>query len=420
MTLSREAVAGVTTFFTMAYIVVVNPAILSDGTGIPFSGALTATVLLAVSMTLLMGLYARLPFGVAPGMGLNAFFAYTLIVGQGIAWPVALGIIFWAGVLFLLASLTPIRELAALSIPESLRLASAAGIGLLLAFIGLQNAGFVGPNPATLVGVGPLDHRAVLCLVGLFVSVRLSRAGNPLAYLAGIFVVTAAAWSGGWVEAPARWVSAPDFSSAFLRLDIPGALRWSLVPAIVTVLMTDLFDSLSTFIGVAHASGLTDEQGQPLRLKQGLVVDAWATLTAGLLGTSSGTAYVESIAGIRMGGRTGVTAVVTAICFVPCLFVAPLAAAVPNYATSPVLILVGVAMFGSVTRITFDRLEIAIPAFATLVLIPLTFSITQGILWGFVLHAMLFQLVGRGREVTLGAWGLAVVSAALLALEHAR
>ena len=420
MTLSREAVAGVTTFFTMAYIVVVNPAILSDGTGIPFSGALTATVLLAVSMTLLMGLYARLPFGVAPGMGLNAFFAYTLIVGQGIAWPVALGIIFWAGVLFLLASLTPIRELAALSIPESLRLASAAGIGLLLAFIGLQNAGFVGPNPATLVGVGPLDHRAVLCLVGLFVSVRLSRAGNPLAYLAGIFVVTAAAWSGGWVEAPARWVSAPDFSSAFLRLDITGALRWSLAPAIVTVLMTDLFDSLSTFIGVAHASGLTDEQGQPLRLKQGLVVDAWATLTAGLLGTSSGTAYVESIAGIRMGGRTGVTAVVTAICFVPCLFVAPLAAAVPNYATSPVLILVGVAMFGSVTRITFDRLEIAIPAFATLVLIPLTFSITQGILWGFVLHAMLYQLVGRGREVTLGAWGLAVVSAALLALEHAR
>ncbi len=420
MTLSREAVAGVTTFFTMAYIVVVNPAILSDGTGIPFSGALTATVLLAVSMTLLMGLYARLPFGVAPGMGLNAFFAYTLIVGQGIAWPVALGIIFWAGVLFLLASLTPIRELAALSIPESLRVASAAGIGLLLAFIGLQNASFVGPSPATLVGVGPLDHRAVLCLVGLFVSVRLSRAGNPLAYLAGIFVVTAAAWSGGWVEAPARWVSLPDFSSAFLRLDITGALRWSLAPAIVTVLMTDLFDSLSTFIGVAHASGLTDEQGRPLRLKQGLVVDAWATLTAGLLGTSSGTAYVESIAGIRMGGRTGATAVVTAICFVPCLFVAPLAAAVPNYATAPVLILVGVAMFGSVTRITFDRLEIAIPAFATLVLIPLTFSITQGILWGFVLHAMLYQLVGRGREVTLGAWGLAVVSAALLALEHAR
>jgi len=420
MTASRDLVGGVTTFFTMAYIVVVNPAILSDGTGIPFSGALTATVLLSVSMTLLMGLYARLPFGVAPGMGLNAFFAYTLVAGQGIAWPVALGIIFWAGVLFLVASLTPIRELAALAIPESLRVASAAGIGLLLTFIGLQNAGFVGPNPATLVGVGPLDHRTLLCLAGLFVSVRLTRAGNPLAYLAGIFVVTAAAWAGGWVDVPAQWFSAPDFSSVFLHLDPVGALRWSLAPAIVTVLMTDLFDSLSTFIGVAHAAGLSDGRGQPLRLREGLIVDAWATLTAGLFGTSSGTAYVESIAGIRMGGRGGTAAVVTAMCFVPCLFIGPLAAAVPNYATAPVLILVGVAMFGTVTRIGFDRLEVAVPAFATLVLIPLTFSITQGILWGFVLHALLHQLVGRGREVSLGAWGLAVVSAALLALEHAR
>jgi AGZA family xanthine/uracil permease-like MFS transporter len=416
----RDLVGGLTTFFTMSYIVVVNPAILSDGTGIPFSGALTATVALAVSMTLLMGLYARLPFGVAPGMGLNAFFAYTLVVGQGVGWQVALGIVFWAGVLFLVASLTRLREVAALSIPESLRQASAAGIGLLLTFIGLQNAGFVGPNPATLVGVGPLDHRALLALFGLFVSVRLARAGNPLAYLAGMFVVTAAAWTGGWVDTPQRWFSVPDFSSAFLQLDIAGALRWSLAPAIVTVLMTDLFDSLSTFIGVAHASGLTDEHGQPLRLKQGLVVDAWATLTAGLFGSSSGTAYVESIAGIRMGGRTGRSAVVTALCFLPCLFVGPLAAAVPNYATAPVLLLVGVAMFGTVTRIGFDRLEVAVPAFATLILIPLTFSITQGILWGFVLHALLHQLVGRGREVTLGAWTLAAVSAALLALEHAR
>jgi AGZA family xanthine/uracil permease-like MFS transporter len=416
----RDLVGGITTFFTMAYIVVVNPTILSDGTGIPFSGALTATVVLTVSMTLLMGIYARLPFGVAPGMGLNAFFAYTLVASQGIPWPVALGIVFWAGVLFLLASLTPLRELAAVSIPESLRVASAAGIGLLLAFIGLQNAGFVGPSAATIVGVGTLDHRALLSLVGLFVSVRFSRAGNPLAYLAGIFVVTVAAWSGGWVVAPERWFSAPDFSTAFLKLDVGGALRWSLAPAIVTVLMTDLFDSLSTFIGVAHASGLTDEHGQPLRLKQGLVVDAWATLSAGLLGTSSGTAYVESIAGIRMGGRTGRAAVVTALCFVPCLFVAPLAAAVPNYATAPVLILVGVAMFGTITRVSFDRLEVAVPAFGTLILIPLTFSITQGILWGFVLHALLHQLVGRGREVTLGAWTLAAVSAALLALEHAR
>jgi len=416
-----EIIAGVTTFFTMAYIVVVNPAILSaDGTGLPFSGVLTATVLVCVSMTLLMGLYARLPFGVAPGMGLNAFVAYTLIIGQGIPWPVALGIIFWAGVLFLAASLTPLRERIALAIPDSLRIAAAAGIGLLLTFIGLQNAGFVAANPATIVGVGPLDHRVLLCLVGLFVSARLGRAGNPLAYLAGIFVVTAAAWAGGWVDLPARWISPPDFSSVLFKLDVGGALTWSLAPAIVTVLMTDLFDSLSTFIGVAHAAGLTDERGQPVRLREGLIVDAWATLTAGLFGTSSGTAYVESIAGIRMGGRTGTTAVVTALCFVPCLFVGPLAAAVPAYATSPVLILVGVTMFATVTAIPFDRVEVGLPAFATLVLIPLTFSITQGILWGFVLHALIHQLVGRARDVSLGAWGLAVVSALLLALERAR
>lgn len=416
-----EIIAGVTTFFTMAYIVVVNPAILStEGTGLPFSGVLTATVLVSVSMTLLMGLYARLPFGVAPGMGLNAFVAYTLIIGNGIPWPVVMGIIFWAGVLFLLASITPLRERIALAIPASLRTAAAAGIGLLLTFIGLQNAGFVAAHPATMVGVGPLDHRALLCLVGLFVSVRLGRAGNPLAYLAGIFVVTAAAWAGGWVDAPERWISPPDFSSVLLKLDVFGALTWSLAPAIVTVLMTDLFDSLSTFIGVSQAAGLTDEHGRPRRLREGLIVDAWATLSAGLFGTSSGTAYVESIAGIRMGGRTGTTAVVTALCFVPCLFIGPTAAAVPDYATSPVLILVGVAMFGTVAAIPFDRIEVAVPAFATLVLIPLTFSITQGILWGFVLHALLYSIVGRGREVTPGAWGLAAVSTLLLALERAR
>jgi AGZA family xanthine/uracil permease-like MFS transporter len=270
------------------------------------------------------------------------------------------------------------------------------------------------------VGVGALDHRALLCLGGLFVSVRLSRAGNPFAYLSGILVVTAAAWAGGWVAAPTAWLSLPDFSSSMFKLDVIGALQWALAPAIITVMMTDLFDSLSTFIGVAHASGLTDRDGNPLRLRQGLIVDAWATLTAGLFGTSSGTAYVESIAGIRMGGRTGAAAVVTALCFVPCLFIAPLAAAVPNYATAPVLILVGTAMFATITRVGFERIEVAVPAFATLVLIPLTFSITQGILWGFVLHALLHQLVGRGRDVTLGAWGLAVVSAALLVLEHTR
>ena len=418
--MSREIVAGITTFLTMSYIVVVNPAILSTpGTGLPFSGALTATVLVCFTMTLLMGVYAKLPFGVAPGMGLNAFFAYTLIINGGIAWPVALGIIFWAGVLFLLVSATPLRERIAMAIPSALRAATAAGIGLLLTFIGLQNSGFVAANPATIVGVGALDHRAVLTLAALVVSVWLARRNNPFAYLAGIALVTIAASAAGYVTPPAAWFSAPDFSSVFLKLDAIGALQLALVPAIVTVMMTDLFDSLSTFIGVAHAADLVDGKGEPKNLRQGLIVDAFATLGAGLFGTSSGTAYVESIAGIRMGGRTGLTAVVTALCFLPCLFIAPLASAIPNYATSAVLILVGVAMFQSVTRVDFDRLEIAVPAFATLILIPLTFSITQGILWGFILHAVLHVVAGKAREVTPPAWGLAAVSVVLLVIEHA-
>jgi AGZA family xanthine/uracil permease-like MFS transporter len=415
----REIVAGVTTFLTMAYIVVVNPAILSSpGTGMPFSGALTATVMVCFTMTLLMGLYAKLPFGVAPGMGLNAFFAYTLIINGGVPWPVALGITFWAGVLFLLVSVTTLREHIALAIPRQLRSATAAGIGLLLTFIGLQNAGFIAANPATMVGVGQIDHRTLLTLGGLLVSVWLSRHDNPFAYLAGIVVVTAGAWIGGYVSPPTAWVSAPDFSSVFLKLDIWGALKLSLVPAMVTVMLTDLFDSLSTFIGVAQSANMVNDKGEPKNLRQGLVVDSFATLGAGLFGSSSGTAYVESIAGIRMGGRTGMTAVVTALCFLPCLFIAPIAAAIPTYATSAVLILVGVSMFQSVTRVEFDRLEIALPAFATLILIPLTFSITQGILWGFILHAVLHVVAGRTRAVTAPAWGLAVVATILLVIEH--
>ena len=417
----REIVAGITTFLTMSYIVVVNPAILSSpGTGMPFSGALTATVLVCFTMTLLMGVYAKLPFGVAPGMGLNAFFAYTLILAGGIPWPVALGIIFWAGVLFLLVSATPIRERIAMAIPPALRAATAAGIGLLLTFIGLKNSGFVAANPATIVGVGALDHRAVLTLVALALSVWLARRNNPFAYLAGIAFVTLTAWLAGYVTPPAGWFSAPDFSSVFLKLDVVGALQLALVPAIITVMMTDLFDSLSTFIGVAHAANLVDDKGEPRNLRQGLIVDALATLGAGLFGTSSGTAYVESIAGIRMGGRTGLTAVVTALCFLPCLFIAPLAAAIPSYATSAVLILVGVSMFQAVARVEFDRLEVAVPAFATLILIPLTFSITQGILWGFILHAVLHAVAGKAREVSGAAWGLAAVSVILLGIEHVK
>jgi len=414
-----DIVGGITTFFTMAYIVVVNPGILSSpGTGMPFSGALTATVLVASSMTLLMGLYAKLPFAVAPGMGLNAFFAYTIVIQQQVPWQVALGMVFWAGVLFLLVSATSLREAIATAIPANLRLAAAGGIGLLLTLIGFRNAGLIEADPATILRLGAIDHRAVLLLAGLLIAVVLQRRKNPLAFLASIFVVTAVAWVFGYATPPERVFSAPDFSSAFLKLDVVGALQLSLLPAVVSILFTDLFDSLSTFIGVASAAGLTEADGRPLNLRRGLIVDAFATLGAGLAGSSSGTAYVESIAGIRMGGRTGRSAVVTALCFVPCFFIAPLAASVPPYATAAVLVLVGLAMFQMVTTVNFAAVEDSLPAFVTIVLIPLTLSITQGILWGFLLHAILYVAVGRAREVRGMMWALAALAAGLLVLAH--
>jgi AGZA family xanthine/uracil permease-like MFS transporter len=414
-----DIVGGVTTFFTMAYIVVVNPGILSSpGTGMPFTGALTATVLVAGSMTLLMGLYARLPFAVAPGMGLNAFFAFTIVIQDKVPWQTALGMVFWAGVLFLLVSATPLREQIALAIPAALRSAAAAGIGLLLTFIGLRNAGLVVGDPATLVRMGTLDHRAAFLVVGMVVAVALMRRNNPLAFLTAIFTVTALGWLLGFAKPPDQLVSAPDFSSAFLQLDVWGALRLALLPAILAILFTDLFDSLSTFIGVSSAAGLTEPDGRPINLRRGLIVDALATLSSGLAGTSPATAYVESIAGIRMGARTGFASVVTALCFVPCFFLAPLVAAVPGYATAPVLMLVGVSMFQSVATINFSSIEEALPAFVTVVLIPLTLSITQGILWGFVLHALLYAVAGRSREVSLTLWILSALSAGLLLLGH--
>ncbi len=419
--LKTEAIAGITTFFTMAYIVVVNPAILSTtGTGMTFSGVLTATVLICFTMTLLMGLYGKLPFAVAPGMGINAFFTFSIILGQKVSWQVALGIIFWAGVLFLLVSVTPIRETIAKSIPAQLRIAAAAGIGLFLTFIGLKNAGFVISNPVTFVTHGSIGKAGLLTILGIAIALFLMFRNNPFAFLAAIVVVTALAWSFGMVPTPPSLLSKPDFQSAFLKLDILGALKLPLAPAIVTILFTDLFDSISTFIGVSHAANLLDEDGNPRNLRQGLIVDSLATLGAGLAGTSSGTAYIESIAGINMGGRSGVTSVFTALCFLPCLFIAPLAGMVPAFATAPVLILVGVAMFKGIGQLNFSKIEEAVPAFLTLILIPLTFSITQGILWGFISHVALYLMVGRRKEIPLVMYVLALISVGLLLLERVR
>jgi AGZA family xanthine/uracil permease-like MFS transporter len=416
-----EALASITTFFTMVYIVVVNPQILSTpGTGMAFSGVLTATVLVCFTMTLLMGLYAKLPFAVAPGMGINAFFTFTIILGQKVPWQVALGIIFWAGVLFLLVSVTPVRVTIARAIPKELRIATAAGIGIFLTFIGLKNAGIIVADPVTFVKLGHLGMPALLTILGVGIAIFLISRKSPLAFLAAIITVTVIAWARGMVTTPQSVFALPDFKSVFLKLDVVGALKLSLLPAIIAILFTDLFDSISTFIGVAHATNLLDENGHPRNLRQGLIIDSVATLGAGLAGTSSGTAYIESAAGIDMGGRTGLTSVFTALCFLPCFFLAPLVGMVPTYATAAVLILVGASMFKSVGQISFSKIEEGVPAFLTMILIPLTFSITQGILWGFISHVGLYLMVGRRRDIHPVMYVLALVSVGLLVLERVR
>ncbi len=413
-------IAGATTFLTMSYIIFVNPRILStDGTGMPFRAVMTATVLLAFVSTLLMGLYARLPFAVAPGMGLNAFFTFQVVLKQRVPWPIALGLVTWAGIAFLIVSVTPLRQAIARAVPTHLRIAAAAGIGLLLSLVALRSTGLVVSDAATLVTAGHLGRPAILFGVGLLVTLLLLLRDSPLALLAGAVAATLVGVALGEVAIPSKMVSAPDFSLVG-RADLLGSLRLVYLPILLAILFTDLFDSLSTFVGVAHATGLVGEDGEPRNLGRALTVDSLATLFAGLLGTSAGTAYVESAAGIRAGGRTGTTAVVCAICFLPFLFLGPLAAAIPAAATAPALIVVGLFMFRSVTHLPLDKLEEALPAFVTLILIPLTMSIAQGILAGFVLHTLCFVAAGRRRELSPTMWSLAGVSVFALALENLR
>lgn len=415
----NEVIGGVTTFLTMSYIVVVNPSILAtEGTGLSFSGVMAATVLLCITMTLLMGLYARLPYAVAPGLGINAFFAYTIIIGHQVPWETALGIVFWSGVLFLLTSVTSVRVKIVEAIPQELRAAAAVGIGIFLTFIGLKNAGFIQSSPETFVQIGRVTPEVMLSLAGFCLILWMVHYKNPFAFITPIVVVTGAAMFLGKISPPRQWVMLPDFQSVFLKFDPWGALKLSLLPSMIAIFFTDLFDSISTFVGVSRATGLTDKNGDPRNLREGLIVDALATLFAGVFGTSSGTAYIESASGIEAGGRSGLSAVVTALCFVPLFFISPLAGLVPSYATAPVLVFVGYLMFRTIGDIPTDSLEKTFPCFLTIILIPLTFSITQGILWGFLAHIGTHVLVGKCREINPMMYVIGVCSILLIALGH--
>ncbi|MGA0558860.1 NCS2 family permease [Larkinella sp. VNQ87] len=410
-----EVLAGVSTFLATMYIIVVNPAILSQA-GLPFSGVLTATVLLSFGCSLLMGLYARNPLVVAPGMGLNAFFTFTAVKGLGIRPEVALGAVFWAGVLFLILSVFNVRSALVRIIPKPLRYAVSAGIGLFITLIGFENAKFIVANPATLVGIASLHDPIILTfLFGLLLTAILVVRNVPGAIIIGIALTTLVAWPIGrwWGDASAvnfgqktlvnfqGIVSAPDFG-LLGKLDLVNSLQWSLWPVIFAFVFTDLFDSLSTFVGVAEAANLYDEDGNPRNLNRSLTVDAVATTAAGLLGTSPGTAYIESAVGIAQGGRTGLTAIVAGSLFLPFLFLSPLLAVIPGIATAPALVLVGAFMMKPVTKINWSQLDDALPAFLALVLIPFSYSITQGIIWGFLTWTVVKLALGKTQDVPVG------------------
>ena len=410
--LKTEIIAGITTFLATMYIIVVNPAILSD-TGMSFGGVLTATILVSAFSSIMMGIYAKNPIVVAPGMGLNAFFTYSVVLGMGIKWEVALGAVFWSGIIFLLLSIFKIRMLIVQAIPKQIRYAISAGIGLFITFIGFVNAKFIVDNPATLVSITDMNPIIVTFLVGLIITSILVIKRIKGALIFGIIITTilsipigrfygdASAINYG-VSTLVTWkglVSMPDFS-VFLKMDLIESIQLSLLPVVFAFLFTDLFDSLSTFIGVAEAANLVDEEGEPRNIRKSLIVDAVSTTISGLFGTSSGTSYIESATGVEEGGRTGMAAVVTGLLFLPFMFLSPLLSIVPAIATAPALILVGVFMMKPVLKIHWSEFDDAIPAFFGMILIPLTYSITQGIIWSFLAWTIIKIAVGKKDEIT--------------------
>ena len=387
--IKTECVAGMTTFLAMIYIIVVNPALLAAA-GMPFEAAMTATVLVSAISSILMGIVAKNPIALAPGMGLNAFFSYTLVLSMHIPWQTALGAVFWSGIIFIILSLLNLRKFIIHAIPKQLRYGVAGGIGLFITFIGLRSAGFVVASNATLVTLGPLNVVSVTFLVGFVVTAILVSKRVKGALIAGIVITTVLAipigrcWGGEHtILSWQGFLAWPDWQ-LFMAMNTKDALQLAIVPVVFSFLFTDLFDSLSTFVSVAEAANLFDEEGDPRNLRTSLLVDAFGSALSGVLGTSSATSYIESAAGVEEGGRTGLTAVVTGVLFIPFLFLSPLVSLIPQIATAPALIIVGVFMMRITHKINWDQLDDAIPAFIALILIPLTSSLTHGIIWAML------------------------------------
>ncbi|MCJ2071094.1 NCS2 family permease [Methylobacterium sp. J-030] len=403
-----ELLAGLTTFLTMAYIVFVNPSILADA-GMPRGAVFVATCLVAALGSAIMGLYANYPIALAPGMGLNAYFAFVVVQGLGFPWPAALGAVFISGLCFLIVTLTGLRAIIVDGIPRAMRIAITVGIGLFLAIIALKNAGLVAASPATFVTLGDL-HRpdVVLAVSGFLLVAVLSARRVRAALLLSILAVTVLSFAVAGNTFQGIVALPPSIAPTLFALDIPGALSGGLLNVILVLFLVELFDATGTLMGVANRAGLLTE-GRMDRLDRALMADSVAVFAGSLLGTSSTTAYLESAAGVEEGGRTGLTAVAVAVLFLACLFFAPLAEAVPPYATAPALFYVACLMLRELADLDWDDLTEVIPACVTALLMPFTYSIATGVSCGFITYAALKLLTGRAREVKPVVWVIAAI-----------
>ncbi|MCT7304658.1 NCS2 family permease [Ralstonia sp. 22086] len=403
-----EVLAGLTTFLTMAYIIFVNPNILADA-GMPHDAVFVATCIAAAIGTVIMGMYANYPIAMAPGMGLNAYFAYAVVKGMGFTWQAALGAVFISGCLFLLVSVFRIREMIVNGIPHSIRVAITAGIGLFLGIVSLRGAGLIVGNPATLVTLGDVHQPSViLAVIGFFVIVALDHLRVKGAILIGILAVTAASFffAGntfhGVVSMP------PSLAPTLMQLDIMGALSVGILNVVLVFFLVELFDATGTLMGVANRAGLL-KQGKMDRLNKALLADSTAIMAGSLLGTSSTTAYIESASGVQAGGRTGLTALTVAVLFLLCLFFSPLAGVVPAYATAPALLYVSCLMLRELVDLNWEDTTEAVPAVLTALMMPFTYSIANGVAFGFITYSGLKLFTGRMREVPIIVWIISAV-----------
>ncbi len=409
-TIRTEIVAGVTTFLTMSYILAVNPAMFSLLDGMSAGAVFTATALAAIVGSVAMALLAKMPFGLAPGMGLNAFFVYTVCMGMGYSWQFALTAVFIEGLIFIVLTLTNLREAIVNAIPASLKNAIGAGIGLFIAFIGLQNAGIIANNDATLVSLGEITSgSALLGLIGLLITAMLVVKNVRGGLLIGILVTTLIGIPMGLTDYNGIVSMPHSISDIFCKFEWANVFTLDMVVVVFTFLFIDMFDTIGTLVGVCTKANIIGPDGRIPRVKEAFMADSIATTVGACLGTSTTTTYVESASGVAQGGRTGLTAFVVAVCFAIALFFSPLFLAIPSAATAPVLVIVGLFMMSPIKNIDFDNYAESIPAFITIVMMPLAYSISDGILLGMISYVVLNVLCGNFKRITPAMYVLAVL-----------